>query len=99
MLLYLAKIFCLIALIPLVLLLVFPLTTYHFGFLSIAIASTAFLMAVTHFYRTTDRSQTRGGIVLKQEHPIQFLVSHLLLWLFGFGLLFAGVLGSLGLMK
>ena len=77
---------------------IIPSSEYHFGWYSCLLGSVAFVLVVLRAYRTEAGVQTRGGFVSKKQTPLQYLVAHILLGMFGLGLLIISTLGALGLM-
>jgi len=87
-----AQFFTALALINLGLYFILPWVPRNLWWLSVTFASSAFLLAVTYFYRYESRIHTAGGWVYKDKKPVAFFISHLLLWIFGSGLLLASLL-------
>ncbi|WP_331988868.1 hypothetical protein [Chitinimonas sp.] len=87
-----AQLCALLALINLVLCFVVPWVPHNLWWLSVTFASSAFLLAVTYFYRYESRIHTAGGWVYKDKQPVAYFISHLLLWIFGSGFFLASLL-------
>lgn len=93
------KSFCVISFLLLVLLFVFPESKCHFAYLSGFFGAVAGLVSVAHAYRTQTHVSTRGGIIEKDENPVKYVVTHVIMAAFFCGLIFIFVLGSLGMIS
>jgi|SRR5476649_1575177 len=93
------KALCVLALLSMVALFLFPASTYHFAYFSGFFASFAGLLAVENSYRTQKYVSTRGGIIEKSNNPVRYAVPYVILGIFFAGLIFTSMLGSVGMIN